>query len=182
MSRIRKIAITGPESTGKSMLAGQLALHFSTEWVPEYARNYLNKLGRPYVQEDILTIARGQIRLEDECEKKALKLMFCDTELIVTKIWSEFKYGSCDPWILGRINSGFYDLFLLCDVDLPWVDDPLREHPQSRRQLFDLYYSELEHRKFPFRVVSGLNEKRLENALKAIYEVIPVQELSSDPA
>lgn len=172
MNRIIKIAITGPESTGKSILAEQLAKYFHTLWVPEYARNYLNELGRPYKEEDIVEIAKGQIRLETEFEEKADHLLVCDTELIVTKIWSEFKYGVCDPWILETIDSRPYHLFLLCDVDIPWIDDPLREHPQSRRQLFDLYFQELSRRMFPFRVVSGLNEERLTSALKAIREVL----------
>jgi NadR type nicotinamide-nucleotide adenylyltransferase len=170
MSEILKIAVTGPESTGKSMLAERLAAHFNTVWVPEFAREFIDKLGRPYVPGDILTIAQGQVSYEEECLKKANGYLFCDTELIVTKIWSEFKYGSCDPWILDKIEENKYHLYLLCDIDLPWVEDPQREHPHLRRQLFDLYYLELSGRNLPFRVVSGAGNARLENALKHMEE------------
>jgi NadR type nicotinamide-nucleotide adenylyltransferase len=165
---IRKIAITGPESTGKSMLAEQLATHYHTAWVPEYAREYLERLGKPYVEEDILAIARGQVREEDIAMEKADGFLFCDTELIVTKIWSDVKYSRCDPWIPEAIGRRQYDLFLLCDIDLPWQYDPLREHPDQRQYLFDLYFNELTVRKFPFRVVRGTGRARLQNAVSAI--------------
>ncbi|MDP1624038.1 MAG: ATP-binding protein [Bacteroidales bacterium] len=166
---IRKIAITGPESTGKSALAEQLADHFQTTWVPEYARQYLNHLGRPYEEKDILLIAKGQLAAEASQLSYANILLFCDTELLVTKIWSEVKYHRCNPWILETIKVHRYDLYLLCDIDLPWQEDPLREHPDQRQYLFDLYYNELKNRKFPFRVVRGRGQERLENAIKIIH-------------
>jgi len=164
----RKIAITGPESTGKSILAEQLAAHYQTAWVPEYARKYLEQLGRPYEEADILLIAKGQ--LSDETSKLDLagNFLFCDTELLVTKIWSEVKYGRCDPWILEMIGLNPYDLYLLCDIDLPWEYDPLREHPGRRQFLFDLYHNELESRNFPFAVVRGTGRARLEYAIAII--------------
>ena len=165
---IRRIAITGPESTGKSMLASQLAIHFHTAWVPEYAREYLGSLGRTYEEKDILLIAQGQMEQEAEKMKEAGRFLFCDTELLVTKIWSEVKYKRCDPWILANIEDHRYDLYLLCDIDLPWQYDPLREHPGQRQFLFDLYYNELTGRKFPFAVVRGTGTDRLECALKII--------------
>jgi NadR type nicotinamide-nucleotide adenylyltransferase len=170
MSEIFKIAVTGPESTGKSVLSEQLAKHFGTVWVPEFARSYLDHLGRPYAEEDILIIAKGQLEREHSLECNADHYLFCDTELIVTKIWSEVKYNRCDPWILDNISRNRYDLFLLCDIDLPWVDDPQREHPHYRKQLYDLYYNELSGRKFPFRVIRGYGDERLKNALVAIEE------------
>jgi NadR type nicotinamide-nucleotide adenylyltransferase len=165
---IRKIAITGPESTGKSMLAGQLATHYNTVWVPEFARGYLEHLGKPYEEEDILSIAQGQLVAEDYWFIKAKDYLFCDTELLVTKIWSEVKYSRCDPWIIAKLNSHKYDLFLLCDIDLPWQYDPLREHPDQRQYLFDLYYKELKNRNFPFDVVRGTGRDRLTNAIQII--------------
>ena len=170
MPEIRKIAITGPESTGKSMLAEQLAGYYHTLWVPEFARSYIDNLGRPYVEQDILTIAQGQLAHEQQLTGKANQYLFCDTELIVTKIWSEFKYGHCDPWIEENIEKNRYHLFLLCDIDLPWVEDPQREHPHLRKQLFDLYLRELTERKFPFRIISGIGESRLKNAVRVILE------------
>jgi NadR type nicotinamide-nucleotide adenylyltransferase len=163
-----KIAITGPESTGKSMLAEQLAEHYHTLWVPEYAREYINNLDRPYNQEDILEIARGQIRSETSISLQTGDLLICDTELIVTKIWSEVKYGNCDPWILNMLENHTYDLYLLCDIDLPWEEDPQREHPHEREYLFNLYKEELTGRALPFFVISGVGKKRLNNAIRVI--------------
>ncbi|MCD4735883.1 MAG: ATP-binding protein, partial [Bacteroidales bacterium] len=94
---IYRIAITGPESTGKSRLSAQLAEHFNTVWAPEYAREYLQKIQRPYTQEDLLEIAKGQKRMHEKMMKFARNILFCDTEMLVIKIWSEFKYGNCHP-------------------------------------------------------------------------------------
>lgn len=163
-----KIAITGPECTGKSLLAEELARHYHTVWVPEYAREYIGKLKRAYTQKDILTIAKGQLRSERKLEKLATDFLFCDTELIVTKIWSEVKYKSCDPWILRKVEENKYDLFLLSYIDLPWEDDPQREHPHLREYLFNLYFEELTERNYPFCVVSGTGERRIHNALQSI--------------
>ena len=165
---IRRIAITGPESTGKSMLAEQLATHYHTAWVPEYAREYLEKLGRPYEEKDILLIAQGQLDREAIQLKKATNYLLCDTEMLVTKIWSEVKYHRCDPWILDALENHRYDLYLLCDIDLPWQYDPLREHPFQRQFLFDLYFNELKNRKFPYALICGTGSNRLQSALKAI--------------
>jgi nicotinamide riboside kinase len=150
------------------MLAESLAKHFGSAFVPEYAREYINNLDRPYTQEDILNIAREQARREDEIAAKAEDFIFCDTELIVTKIWSEVKYGSCDPWILDSIENRKYDLYLLCYIDIPWEDDPQREHPHMREKLFQLYFDELAERGYPFVVVSGLGDERLANAVREI--------------
>lgn len=170
-----RIAVTGPESTGKSVLAESLALHYHTVWVPEYARTYLKDLDRPYHYEDILKIARGQLQSETEAVAQASGLLFCDTELIVTKIWSEFKYGKCDLWIPEQINQHPHDLYLLCDIDLPWEFDPLREHPGHRKDLFRLYLKELESRNLNYGIVSGTGAKRLENALSIIKEKLKIK-------
>ena len=170
MPNILKIAITGPESTGKSQLAQELATHYNTVYVKEYAREYIDRLDRPYTQNDILEIAKGQIQGEDQMIKQATRLLFCDTELIVTKIWSEVKYGNCNPWILKTIQENKYDLFLLCNIDLPWEEDPQREHPHMRDHLFHLYSNELTHRGYPFKVVSGFGKQRLLNAIGFVEE------------
>ncbi|MEI7499925.1 MAG: ATP-binding protein [Bacteroidota bacterium] len=165
---IRRIAVTGPESTGKSILTEQLAIYFNTSWVPEYAREYLEKLGRPYEENDIVKIAKGQLARESNQLKSADKYLFCDTELLVTKIWSEVKFNRCDQWILKKIETHHYDLYLLCDIDLPWQSDPLREHPNRRQYLYNLYYNELSDRHFPFDVISGTGDERMNSALKTI--------------
>ncbi|MBM3435986.1 MAG: ATP-binding protein, partial [Bacteroidetes bacterium] len=125
---VRRIAITGPECTGKSELAVRLAQHFKTLWIPEYAREFISKLKRPYTYDDILTIAKKQVTLENEASAKADKILISDTELIVCKIWCEFKFRKCHPWILEKINQQSFDLYLLTDIDLPWQPDPQREH------------------------------------------------------
>ena len=168
MGSIKRVAITGPESTGKSMLAEHLANHYKTVWVPEYARAYLGEIKRPYGESDILEIAKGQVLAEAKMIPLADRIIFCDTELIVTKIWSEVKYQCCDPWILDNILQQGYDLYLLCDIDLPWEYDPLREHPHMRAGLFELYRRELTDRKFPFAVIGGYGPLRLEHAVGEI--------------
>jgi len=167
-NRIIKIAITGPESTGKSTLSEQLASHYKTVWVPEFAREYIASLNRIYNQNDILHIAKSQMKKEKELFPKANRFLFCDTELIVTKIWSEHSFKNCDEWILNNISKNFYDHYLLCDVDLPWEYDPLREHPLLRKYFFKLYLNELRSRNFSYSIISGNNQIRLKNAVDAI--------------
>ena len=166
--KLIKIAITGPESTGKSLLAQELADHYRTVCVPEFARVYLLKLDGEYTQNDILEIAKGQKATEDVIAGLAKKVLFADTELLVTKIWSDFKYGKCDPWIEEAFRKQHYDLYLLMDVDIPWQYDPMRENPEQRKELFDLYRSELDQAGFKYSIVSGLDEERLNNAIRII--------------
>lgn len=165
-----RIAITGPESTGKSALSRQLAEHYQTSWVAEFARDYLNKLDRPYVYDDLLEIAKGQLQNEEEAEMNAGKFLFCDTDLTVLKVWSEYKYGQCDPWILDKFKHHRYDLYLLCDIDLEWQADPLREHPEKRNEIFHIYLDELEKNHFPYAIISGQGSERLKMAIKTIEE------------
>lgn len=171
MESLLKIAVTGPESTGKSWLTARLAAHFRAPAVPEFARLYIDLLDRAYRQEDIVRIARGQLALEMILEAAATQWLFCDTEALVTKIWSLHKYGSCDPFILETIETRSYDLYLLCDVDLPWVPDKQREHPHLRRHFFSWYERELQEQGFPYRVIRGEQEKRLQAAIQAVNEL-----------
>ncbi len=167
---MQRIAITGPESTGKSVLSSSLARRFNTVWVPEYARLYLENLGKPYVEKDIFEIARGQYESELKLAGEARTYLFTDTEFLVTKIWSLIRYKRCHPWIESMFIDHRYDLYLLCDIDLPWEYDPLREHPGMRQYLFDIYRSELDKSGFPYAVVSGQGNARLENAVKIIQD------------
>jgi NadR type nicotinamide-nucleotide adenylyltransferase len=163
-----KIAITGPESTGKSWLAEQLAIHYLTVWVPEYAREFLSKTGGRYDYEDILAIAKGQLSSEEEMTDKVSGILFCDTEFLVTWIWCEVKYGNVHSFIEESAKNHRYDLYLLCNIDLPWEFDPLREHPDMRQKLFEMYKHKLELLNVNFRVISGTGRDRLEGA---IYEI-----------
>jgi len=122
-----KIGIVGPESTGKSELAMQLAAHYKCNWVKEYAREFLEKLKRYYIYDDLKRMAQGQIQLEDEALKEKKDFLFCDTTLMVIKVWSQFKYNKVDDWILNEYQNRKYDFYLLCDIDLQWQYDPLRE-------------------------------------------------------
>jgi len=171
-NKLIKIAITGPESTGKSMLAQFLADHYRTVWVPEFARVYLLKQNGNYDYEDILNIARGQWKSEKALAKIARKVYFSDTELLVNKIWCDVKFGKCHPWILDHLGMQEYDLYLLMDVDLPWEPDPLREYPDERQFLFDLYENELISRTLNYRIVSGIDDERFKNALGFVEEVL----------
>lgn len=165
---IRKISITGPESTGKSSLSAALAATFKTAWVPEFAREYLENLDKAYDEEDLLVIAKGQIALQESMEARGNKYLFCDTDLLVLKIWSEHKYGRCHPWILKKLDEIKYDLYILPYIDIPWEEDPLREHPDLREYFFEKYKAELLARKVNFIVVDGSLEKRLQQAIIAI--------------
>lgn len=165
---ILRIAITGPESTGKSELAQKLAQHYHTLWVPEYAREYIHQLNRPYTFPDILAIAKRQAALEKELLNKSNRILFSDTELIVCKIWCEYKFGKCHSWIIENLKKQNFDLYLLMDIDLPWQPDPQREHPDKRVELFNLYLDELLNRNWLFEIVSGSGEQRFINALNII--------------
>ncbi len=165
---MKKISITGPESTGKSDLSVALARHFNTDYVKEYARDYINSLNRPYQQHDLLLIAQGQIKMEEQKEKTNNRFLFCDTDLLVIKIWSLYKYGVCHPWILKELEKNRYDFYLLCNIDLPWQYDPQREHPHLRSFFFDWYKKELEEYNFAFHIVSGRGQQRFQNALNGI--------------
>lgn len=166
-----RIAIVGPECTGKSELAAYLAGHFNTVWVPEYARGYLDNLVRPYEPEDLLTIADGQLRIENEWALTANRFLFCDTTLLVIKVWSEFKFGTCDPEIIRAMENTSYDLHLLTYVDIPWENDPQREHPDRREELFQIYRNELVKMKVPFIEIRGQREERRKTAVEALMKV-----------
>jgi nicotinamide riboside kinase len=161
-----KIAIVGPESTGKSSLALDLSRHFNSPFVPEVARAYLKKHGPDYGYNDLKKIATLQCEAEDLFLTSDPPLLFCDTTLMVIKIWSEFKYQRCDDWIIAEEKSRPYDLFLLTDIDLPWEQDPLREHPDKRKELFTEYYRYLIRLNRPFHIVFGSDQERTNRAIQ----------------
>jgi len=165
---IKKIAIIGPESTGKSALAKALAKKYTTIWVPEIAREYLKNLKRPYSQSDVENIARLQIVEEDRMLTFANNVLFCDTNLIVIKIWMENAYGFCPDWILESIQTRHYDFYLLPDIDLEWQPDPLREHPDKRIFFKNWYIKELTHIQANYSIISGKGRSRLEAAIQGI--------------
>jgi NadR type nicotinamide-nucleotide adenylyltransferase len=165
---IKRVAIVGPECTGKSVLSAQLATHFQTTWAAEYARGYIENLVRPYTQTDLITIAHGQLRLEDQNAMMANKVVFCDTNLYVIKVWSNFKFGVVDPEILQLIQTRHYDLYLLTYIDIPWQEDPQREHPHERQQLYEIYLNEMKNQPVPFVEIRGSGEDRKNSAIGAV--------------
>lgn len=169
---MKKIVITGPESTGKSTLATQLAEHFQVPFVPEYARTYLTNLHRPYQEEDLLQIAKGQFECQNDPLFQGHAIQICDTGFLVLKIWSEYKYGRCHPWILDQFHQHPPDLYLLCDIDLPWQFDPMRENPNDRLELMGIYRRELRMSGFNYVVISGSLEERLRMAVDGVWGTV----------
>jgi len=184
---IIKVVVIGPESTGKSSLCEQLANHYNTEWVKEYAREYFLTNGTEYGYDNLLEIAKGQLALENAAiqlvENKATnisasnsssQIILLDTNMYVLKVWCEFVFDKCHPWILNQIVENSYDLYLLCDIDLPWVKDELREYPDLviREKLYRHYKDLLINQSTPWVNISGNYQQRLEIAIDAINSVL----------
>lgn len=165
MQIVHQIVLTGPESTGKSTLSEQLAKRYNTLMVPEYAREHISKLKRPYTFQDIEVIANQQISVGKELLKRADNFLFYDTHLIILKVWFLLRFKNYPKWIDDELRKKEVDLFLLCNYDLPWEPDPLRENGgEMRRLLFNIYKSEIEYYNLPYRIISGDAEERLANA------------------
>jgi NadR type nicotinamide-nucleotide adenylyltransferase len=168
---MKRIVIIGPESTGKSTLCEQLASYYKTVWCPEYAREYLLENGNEYTYDDLLNIARGQMTLEEKMVREVNDgLFFIDTDMYVMKVWCEVVFNNCHTWILKQIAERRYDFYLLCDVDLPWVQDGLREYPEleMRKKLFNIYKDLLINSGTPWSGISGSYAARFEAAVDAI--------------
>ena len=164
---MKKIVIIGPESTGKSTLTEALALHYNTRAVKEYAREYLSQKRNSYTFEDLYEIAQGQLAAEDKMCVTDNEFLFIDTNFYVIKVWSEFVFNKCDNRILSEIARRKYDGYLLCDVDLPWIADELREYPDlhTRQKLFHHYKEIMISQPIPWTVISGDHGIRLKNSI-----------------
>jgi NadR type nicotinamide-nucleotide adenylyltransferase len=171
-----KIVVIGPESTGKSTLSKSLAEYFKCPWVPEYAREYLEKLEGQYTFDDLLEIAKGQIRKEEMAIKKTENLLICDTDLHVIKVWSHHKFGKVHSWVEQQISNRKYDLYLLTDIDIPWENDPQREHPEpkQREYFLEIYRNLVIDSGIPYKVISGSLEERRKKSIEFIEEKIPL--------
>ncbi len=169
---IIKIAVVGPESTGKSILCEQLALHYKTKYVPEFARKYFenNKIENHRLF-DIDFIYEMQIELENDLIEKANTYLFCDTSLVSGKVWAEEVFHETPPFISENLEKVKYQLYLLCDIDVPWVRDKQRRNEHNRAKLFNDHKVELDRMKVSYKIITGLKEARLENAIKAIEEL-----------
>lgn len=168
MKKIIKIAITGTESTGKTTITQQLAQHYQTQFVEEYARTYLETFGKNYQQEDIWKIIKKQLILEEEKEKIANQILFTDTDTTVFKIWLENAYNYLPNWFSMLYDTHHYDFYLLMAPDLAWEYDELREHQHVRHVLHQLYLKELAQKKANFALINGQGKNRLNNAVLAV--------------
>lgn len=168
---MKRIVIVGPESTGKSTLCQQLAAHYNTVWCPEFAREYLLKKGKSYTYEDLTNIAQGQIELENAMAGEAKNdLYFIDTDMYVMKVWHEVAFHNCPVWILKKIVRAHYDLYLLCNTDLPWTKDELREYPDltTRQKLFKMYKDIMMNSGTRWVEISGADAERTGMAIRLI--------------
>jgi nicotinamide riboside kinase len=162
---MHKIIVTGPESSGKTTLCKALSIHFKIPYSEEFARGFLDQLDRNYTQSDLLKIARGQLQSE-------LNSQLLDTDLITIKIWSEYKYGNCDKWIIEQIERQKSEkrFYLLCTPDIPWQADKQRENPKDREKLFEIYKTELEKLGHKYFIVKGEDI-----AEQAIYQILQLE-------
>ena len=177
-TKLQKIVVLGPESTGKSILSEALAKHYGVVDCKEYARQYLHENGTKYNFEELLTIAKGQLTLEQEAIKKAEQLFIqqsknkivIDTNMYVMKVWCEYVFNNCHTYILDEIHKRKYDLYLLCDIDLVWTPDEMREYPDEkpRQELFAIYKDILINQNTPWGIVSGAGNQRTQNAIQLI--------------
>lgn len=163
-----RIAITGPESSGKTKLASDLANHFNVEFIPEFAREYLLAQNGNYDYSDLDKIADGQLKSIEEAKQN--NPLIVDTEMLVMYIWSRVKFGNVSSLVQKNLAEQKFDLYILCDIDIPWENDPLRENEYDRDDLFQLYYKKLRELKVNFIFVKGSTEERLAEAVKAIGE------------
>ena len=172
-----KIVLFGPESTGKTTLSIQLAKHYNTVWVQEYARPYLQKVWnqerRTCQQKDILPIAFGQIALENRLAKRADKVLICDTDLLETKVYSSAYYGGfVDPILEKAATENIYNLYLLTYIDTPWEADDLRDRPEQRLEMFEAFQKALDQHHRPYLLLKGDKESRLKKAVEAIDAIL----------
>ncbi|WP_299553424.1 ATP-binding protein [Seonamhaeicola sp.] len=172
-----KIVLFGPESTGKTTLSRQLARYYNSVWVPEYAREYLqnkwNNERKTCEPKDLLPIAEGQMRLENELAEKTDTVLICDTDLLETKVYSEAYYvGNCDPILEKYALKNTYDLYFLTYIDTPWEADDLRDKPNERERMFEAFQNELIKQNRPYVLIRGNKEERLKTAVKHIDELL----------
>ncbi|WP_452222366.1 AAA family ATPase [Lacinutrix salivirga] len=176
-----KVVLFGPESTGKTTLSKQLARYYNSVWVPEYAREYLqnkwNNERKTCEPKDLLPIAVGQMKLENELSQKTDSVLICDTDLLETKVYSEAYYsGTCDPILEKYALENTYDLYFLTYIDTPWEADDLRDKPEEREAMFKIFESALKTNKRPYVLLKGDKKTRLETATKHIDKLLKNKE------
>ena len=168
MPEVFRIALIGPESTGKTTLAHDLAAKYTTLWVPEFSRDYMSGLRRPYTKDDVIHCTKMQMEDEDTKLPDCNRFLFSDTELIIAKVWLLDVFGEFPDWIDERILTRKFDLYLLTAPDLDFVDDPVRENAERRDFFFNWYRKELDSYHFPYDIIHGMGEERMQNAISII--------------
>jgi HTH-type transcriptional repressor of NAD biosynthesis genes len=169
---VRRVCVFGPESTGKSTLAKQLAKHFGTAYVPEYAQTYIATNGKDIDDDDMLAIARGQCALEDAVARDANRVLFCDSDLVTSILWSGRLIGTVPEWLRLEADKRHYDLYLLTHYDVPWVDDAHRYIPKESPAFFDRCVLELDGRKRPYAQIKGGWDERFQLAVAAVEKML----------
>lgn len=168
-----KVVLYGPESTGKTTLAKQLAEHYNTHWVPEFMREYLQKKWdnekKLVEKEDLIPIAKGQLKWEKEASQQVENLLICDTNLLELKVYSEYYYdGFCPPEIKNEATKDNYSIYLLTYIDTPWEADDLRDRPENREEMFRIFEAELKKQGFPYKILKGNENERFNKAVEII--------------
>ncbi len=176
-SDVLKIVLFGPESTGKTTLASQLARHYHTVWVREFARNYLqdkwNDERKTCEPSDLMPIAIGQMALENNLAQKANRVLICDTDILETMVYSETYYGGfVEPDLEKAARKNQYDLYLLTYIDIPWEEDDLRDRPEQRQEMFDAFEEALIKNNRPYILLKGGKMQRFDKAVKAIDQLL----------
>ncbi len=182
-SDVVKVVMFGPESTGKTTLSQQLARHYNSVWVPEYAREYLqnvwNNERRTCEQKDLIPIALGQMKLENDLAQKATDILFCDTDLLETKVYSKEYYGGyVDPLLDEAARRNQYDLYFLTYIDVPWEADDLRDRPNHRKEMFEAFKKALDEHNKDYIVLKGNKKERLQKAIKYVDELLELKDKS----
>jgi|TARA_B110000438_G_scaffold185709_1_gene177372 NadR type nicotinamide-nucleotide adenylyltransferase len=172
-----KVVLFGPESSGKTTLSRELSKYYNTLWVEEFARKYLQKKwdNEKKICElsDIIPIAEGQIKLENEFSIKSSNLLFCDTDILETKIYSETYFnGFCDPVLEKYAIENKYNLYILTDIDTPWIKDDLRDRPNNRKEMFLAFKESLIKYNRPYIQVSGDLKTRMKIAITEIDKLL----------
>jgi NadR type nicotinamide-nucleotide adenylyltransferase len=169
---VKKVCIFGPESTGKTVLTRKLAKHFKTAYINEYARDYLDHKNNKCVYKDIEYIARGHLAYEEAMSKQANKILFCDTDTIITTLWSNVLFKKCPKWIKDEVGKRSYDLYILLDIDVPWIDDPQRYLPKQRKWFMDLCIDALKKHKRKYVIIGGSWDKRFKDSVKTVEKLL----------
>jgi HTH-type transcriptional regulator, transcriptional repressor of NAD biosynthesis genes len=171
-----RVVIYGPESTGKTTLVKDLARHYNTDYVREFSRDYLQKKWDKFKEKctvnDLLEIVKGQIQNENKKIKKANKILFCDTNILATKVWSETHFnGYCHPLIKKYSKLFFYDIYILTQIDIPWEKDDLRDRPNNRIKMFNFFKKELDDNNYKYLIVSGNHEERMKQVISFLDKI-----------